>query len=239
MAHVDVLPAVDAADGSELTFLPHRAARVSMYLQAFNGDKLPKLAVFDLDYTLWWGDCGKDMQAPYTYCQWAGILDKWGAPANPYADVRGIMATLVDHGIPIAIASRNPDFAEVSNLLRTIKFACKKGSMSIYDAVGNPAYIHAYSSGGCGGKTKHFTALRQVSGVDFSQMIFFDDLEENIHFAERLGITSVLLRHRIGLTWESMIAGLMLWRSKHVVPEAEAVATAVAGEVEAEAKDKV
>jgi len=31
MAHVDVLPATDA-DGSELTFLPQRAARVAMYL---------------------------------------------------------------------------------------------------------------------------------------------------------------------------------------------------------------
>jgi hypothetical protein len=50
-------------------------------------------------------------------------------------------------------------------------------------------------------------------------MIFFDDLEENINFAERLGVTSVLLRHRIGLTWDSMIAGLVMWRSKHVVPE--------------------
>jgi magnesium-dependent phosphatase 1 len=174
------------------------------------------------------------MQAPYTYYAWTGILDKWGAPANPYADVRGIMATLVDHGIPIAIATRNPDVASVSNLLRTIKFACKKGSISIYDAVGNPAYIQAYGSGGCGGKTKHFTALRQVTGVDFSQMIFFDDLEENIHFAERLGITSVLLRHWIGLTWESLIAGLVMWRSKHAISEAKAEAGA-----EAKAENKV
>ena len=43
-------------------------------------------------------------------------------------------------------------------------------------------------------------------------MIFFDDLLENVNYAVKMGITSVLVKE--GLTWEALKIGIDAWRSR-------------------------
>lgn len=182
------------------------------WLDNFKNGKLPGLFVFDLDFTLWPYDCGKDVWAPFSNGVF-GIIDHYGRPANPFPDVGDIMAALVDCGVPIAIASRNPAISEIEALLKTITFDCSRGTISIWDALPNSGYLHAYSSGGMSGKNRHFAALKAVTGVEFNQMLFFDDLPENIAHAVKQGTTSIHVG-RTGLTRDSVIAGLRVWRKR-------------------------
>jgi len=173
----------------------------------------PKLVVLDLDFTLWPFDCGSNSNmAPFRRSIGGIIVDKFGRMSNPYKDVLGILSSLVNNDIPIAICSRNPDIHSIANLMSLMRFDCKKGNISLLDCLPNTNYIHAYSSDKTGGKNKHFTALKAATGVDFNQMIFFDDLLENITFAVKMGITSVLVKE--GLTWEAIRVGVEAWRSR-------------------------
>lgn len=173
----------------------------------------PKLVVFDLDFTLWPFDCGGNSNiGPFRRSVNGIIVDKYGRMSNPYTDVLGILSALVNNDIPIAICSRNPDVYSIVDLMNHIRFDCKKGNVSLMDCLPNTNYIHAYSSDKSGGKNKHFTALRAALGIEFNQMIFFDDLMENITFAVKMGITSVLVKE--GLTWEALKIGIEAWRSR-------------------------
>jgi len=189
----------------------------------------PGLVVFDLDWTLWPFDCGHEVQGPFTALP-RGIIDSHGYSANPYKDVRGIMAALVDAGVPIAIASRNPDIVMLESLLRAITFECGRGLISIWDALPSSAFIRAHSSGSTKGKTSHFAALKEASGLDYDQMLFFDDLAENIKYAERQRITCVNVVGR-GLSWWGLGDGLTAYRHVHsqrLALAATATATATA-----------
>ena len=177
--------------------------------------KSPKLMVFDLDYTLWPFDCDKDVIAPFVrYPQ--GVIDSWGRWANPYVDVQGIIGTLYHVGIPVAYASRNPSRESVKQLLQAIPMKTTTGEKSLWDALPSEDYFHAYSTTGLNrGKDPHFAAIKKISGIEFSDMLFFDDLPQNIEYARIQGTTSVYLSHRRGLTWDAFLRGLTEWRSRH------------------------
>jgi len=173
----------------------------------------PKLVVFDLDFTLWPFDCGSNSNmAPFRRSINGIVVDKFGRMSNPYTDVQGILSSLVNNDIPIAICSRNPDIHSIVDLMSLIRFDSKKGNVSLMDCLPNTNYIHAYSSDKTGGKNKHFTALKASLGIEFNQMIFFDDLLENVNYAVKMGITSVLVKE--GLTWEALKIGIEAWRSR-------------------------
>ena len=186
----------------------------------------PGLVVFDLDWTIWPYDCGCEVLPPFRTMPW-GIVDRRGYSANPYTDVRGIMAALVDAGVPIAIASRNPDMAVLESLLRLITFECGRGTISIWDALPSPAYFRAHSSGGLYAKTGHFAALKVASGVYYDQMLFFDDLAENIHHAKKLGVTGVNVVGT-GMNWRALSDGLVKFRHARATAPAPAAAPAPA-----------
>lgn len=183
----------------------------------FSG-KNPDLLVFDCDYTLWPFDCDKDVISPFTLSPFGSILERYGRSANPYCDVQKLFAGIVDAGIPVAFISRNPSAQYVEELLRCIKIITKtRGQISLWDTMPSRDYFHAYSSGGVGrGKDRHFAALKKVSGILFHNMIFFDDLPENILAAQAQGTTSVLVGPKRGLNIEAMDAGIDLWRSKQI-----------------------
>jgi magnesium-dependent phosphatase 1 len=182
-----------------------------MWRLLFEGGANPKLVVFDLDYTLWPFDCGLQVVGPFSPGVAGGIVDGRGYPANPFKDVRVICAALIDYDIPFAIASRNPGLSHIESLLRTIRFDCKRGNISIWDALPGPGYIHAYSSNGVAGKNRHFAALNAACNVPYKQMLYFDDLEENVASARALGCTAYKVG-RSGLTWLALGEALRAWR---------------------------
>jgi magnesium-dependent phosphatase 1 len=181
---------------------------------ALASGKNPDIFVFDLDYTLWPFDCDKNVVGPF-YRNQDGVYDSKQRQANPYIDVPDIMATLYDANIPVAFLSRNPSYASLEQLLKTIPMQTMKGPKSLWDAMPNRNYFQAYSTMGANrGKNLHFATLRRLTNVHFEHMLFFDDLPENIHYARKQGTTSIELNLQRGLTWSSFFDGLAQWRAR-------------------------
>ena len=162
-------------------------------------------------------DCDKDVIAPFSVSPYGGVHDRYGRPSNAFCDVPALISALVDAGIPIAYASRNPSAGPVEALLRCIAIPPPKSQphvRTLWDALPSRALYHAYSSAGYGrGKARHFAAIRSACGVAYKDMLFFDDLHDNIVHAQAQGTTSVHLGRR-GLTNEAMAAGIRGWRER-------------------------
>jgi len=174
----------------------------------------PKLIVFDLDHTLWPFDCSKDAVPPFSVIG-GYILDAYGKQANPYQDVPDILSALINEGIPVAFASRNPDAYSIEELLRAIPLKTRYGTKCAWDVLPSAEYFHAYSRGTAKGKDKHFEAIKRISGVEFSDMLFFDDFYSNIECAEEQGTTSVCVTG--GMTWNIFMNGIAKWRAVKMV----------------------
>ena len=58
-------------------------------------------------------------------------------------------------------------------------------------------------------KDKHFSILHNDHGVQYNNVVFFDDIQSNITAASSLGITSCLVDRREGLTWGVFLKGMM------------------------------
>lgn len=172
----------------------------------------PSLIVLDCDHTIWPFDCNKDVLPPFTKSLWGGVWDCYGRPADPYLEVPDIVLAIVKAGIPVAYASRNPSTDDIEELLIRIEISPE---LSLWDAMPSYDYFHVYSSGGYGrGKAKHFDAIQKATGIAYENMLFFDDLPDNIVHAKAMGITSVLVNEKTGLNWDAMRVGLLEFRQK-------------------------
>jgi len=146
---------------------------------------VPRLIVFDLDFTLW--DCGGtwcDCLSPPFRVRQQRVEDRTGRHVRLYDDVHAILKHCDDHEISIALASRTgePDWARqlLGHLDITHRFA----------------FAEIYPSS----KLRHFAALQKASGHAYEQMLFFDDEMRNIDEVSGLGVTSIFVRD--GMTAE-------------------------------------
>lgn len=125
---------------------------------------LPRLVVFDLDYTLW----------PF-YCE---CRSKRESP-RLYPEAKGILYALKEKEVKMAIASRTPtpDIAEV--------FLNKLGLTNLFvDMEIFPSWTH---------KTEHLKNIHQKTSIPYTSMLFFDDEDRNIQTVSRMGVTSILV----------------------------------------------
>jgi magnesium-dependent phosphatase 1 len=63
-----------------------------------------------------------------------------------------------------------------------------------------------------GSKTVHLTKLQKQSGVDFADMLFFDDEARNRNVEAELGVLMYLVRG--GVTNDEVDRAVREWRSK-------------------------
>ncbi|MBC2607333.1 magnesium-dependent phosphatase-1 [Pelagicoccus albus] len=138
-----------------------------------------KLVVFDLDFTVWdaggvWCDC---LEPPFRK-ESGKVVDSRGSVVLVYDGIQRALRLLNDLGVPIAIASRTtrPDWA------RTLLDLLELRAFFSYEEI--------YPSS----KVRHFEALRRDSGVDYEEMLFFDDESRNIVEVSELGVKAVLVR---------------------------------------------
>ncbi|KAL2498938.1 Haloacid dehalogenase-like hydrolase (HAD) superfamily protein [Abeliophyllum distichum] len=131
---------------------------------------LPRLVVFDLDYTLWpfYCECCYEDDTPYLY---------------PHA--RGILHALKARGIDMAIASRSPT-PEIAR-----PFLERLGIRSMFVA---EDIFSSWSH-----KTEHFQKIHKKTGIPFELMIFFDDEDRNIRAVSKMGVTSILVHRGVTL----------------------------------------
>ncbi|CAN6297861.1 unnamed protein product [Urochloa humidicola] len=131
---------------------------------------LPRLVVFDLDYTLW----------PF-YCECRSKRDS----PSLFRHARGIMYALKEKGIDMAIASRSPtpDIAQV--FIDKLELQSMFVAQEIFSS-----WTH---------KTEHFQKIQRKTGIPYKSMLFFDDEDRNIVTVSKMGVTSVLVENGVNL----------------------------------------
>ncbi|CAG2101996.1 unnamed protein product [Medioppia subpectinata] len=106
-----------------------------------------------------------------------GVVDARGQKVGFYPEVPEVLKTLFSMGYTIGIASRTSAPEDAEELL------------SLFDWNKYITYKQIYP--GC--KTTHFNRIRKESGVQLSQMLFFDDESRNIKDLKAVGVTSILV----------------------------------------------
>nr|GMC87661.1 magnesium-dependent phosphatase 1 [Ipomoea batatas] len=125
---------------------------------------LPRLVVFDLDYTIWpfYCECRSKREMPKLYPQTKGIL---------YA--------LKDKGVNVAIASRSPTPDIANAFLEKLEIKSMFAAQEVFSS-----WSH---------KTEHFQKIHRRTGVPYKEMLFFDDENRNIDAVSKMGVTSILV----------------------------------------------
>ncbi|KAH8809004.1 putative magnesium-dependent phosphatase P8B7.31 [Xylogone sp. PMI_703] len=168
---------------------------------------LPKLIVFDLDYTLWpfWVDTHvtPPLKASTNH---DSCKDRFGEDFAFYTEVPYILPALRDSGIKIGVASRTsaPDLGrEMLKLLHVQDSSGKKRkAVEYFD------HMEIYP----GSKIMHFNKLQKATGLKYEEMLFFDDEARNRN-VESLGVTMYLVRD--GVSINEIDNGIREWRKRN------------------------
>ncbi|VDI69059.1 magnesium-dependent phosphatase 1 [Mytilus galloprovincialis] len=128
----------------------------------------PKLIVFDLDYTLWpfRVDRKNNVEPPFNRTPDGKVFDANSREIKSFPDIDHILYRLHDEGYKLAIAS------EAFYKDETRRLVSYFGWDEYFD------YIEIYP----GSKITHFLQIKKESGIEFPDMMFFDD--ERDHLSE-------------------------------------------------------
>ncbi|KAG5921400.1 hypothetical protein E4U61_006790 [Claviceps capensis] len=184
---------------------------------------LPKLIVFDLDYTLWpfWVDTHVSPPLKPSPAR-TSATDKFGDDFALYADVPWILQLLPhatgydsspDKPIRLGVASRTSAPSLARDLLKMLHLPPleeggdkpKSKSRRAIDVFDGPMEIYP------GSKIRHFEAIHEKTGIGFEDMLFFDDERRNAE-TEKLGLTMRLVPD--GLCWKEVERGVEEWRRR-------------------------
>ncbi|MEM9158559.1 MAG: magnesium-dependent phosphatase-1 [Verrucomicrobiota bacterium] len=138
------------------------------------------LVVFDLDFTFWdaggvWCDC---LTRPFSKNN-GGVFDAVGRRVKLYDAVDPTVSLLEDAGVKMALASRTDQPAWARELIGLLDYGDRWDYEEIYPS----------------SKVRHFNALKERSGLEFSEMLFFDDEMRNIEEVGELGVRVVHVRN--------------------------------------------
>ncbi|KYK61318.1 hypothetical protein DCS_02460 [Drechmeria coniospora] len=172
---------------------------------------LPKLIVFDLDYTLWpfWVDTHISPPLKVAARNQAAT-DKFGERYAMYDDVPAILGLLASRRtVKLAVASRTSAPNLARDLLKMLHIGAEgerpRRAVDVFDG-GMEIYP--------GSKMRHFEALQRRTGLPFEDMLFFDDEPRNME-TEQLGVTMCLVRD--GVSWREVARGVDEWRRRRGV----------------------
>ena len=160
---------------------------------------MTKLAVFDLDFTVWPMNADQDVYPSLRQIT-GGVADGRGREIKLYPDIKQILALLKEQNVTIGIASKD----RAPDLCREILE--KHGIMDYFDT----ELIEIYP---CRTKVLQFEKF-WARGFVKEKTIFFDDSRTNVRELEKHGVHSIQVTHKHGATLDIVKTALKRISSK-------------------------
>jgi len=153
-----------------------------------NKSNRPKLVVFDLDFTVWYPEMYELEGAPFKKCSRTGrVTDRDNEEVQIFDDMHEIFKALhtsdefENTKVAVASSTTYPEWArECMRLLHVQDIDVALETVIHYRQAIYPR-----------NKKVHFNELREASGIDFKDMLFFDNERYNIREVGELGVTCV------------------------------------------------
>lgn len=126
-----------------------------------------------------------------------------------YPEAEGIIDACRQRGILVAAASRTP----TPDVARA--FLKKTGLDAKFDNTQLIPAADGFESHSAQKDKLHLPNIKAATGLDYSEMLFFDDESGNVHKVQRLGVCSVLVPTSIGLCCKTFKEGLEKYAAQH------------------------
>ncbi|KAJ6487152.1 acid phosphatase-domain-containing protein [Mycena vitilis] len=141
---------------------------------------LPELVAFDLDGTLWKRKHGELVLRP---------------------EVARIMRYLYRNKVKLAICSKHDSKQEAVDFFKDNTVRIYGEDKTLWSLIAHGCFVIQSTE-----KTAHFVRVQEKTGIDFSDMVFFDDDIAN-NVVKRKGVNFCHVGSR-GLDWRTFDAGL-------------------------------
>ncbi|OWZ15867.1 Magnesium-dependent phosphatase-1 [Phytophthora megakarya] len=182
-------------------------------------DHIPRLVVFDLDFTLWYPEMYELWGAPFKKNSTTGaVTDCKGEQVHFFDAVHTVLSVLETDPqfcgtTEVAVASRTtePKWAKTCMRLMDVDIGAtstEEESEENEEDVAKTSLqrIVDYEAIYPRNKRVHFEQLKKDSGIPYEDMLFFDNEYGNVHDIEKLGVTCAYCPQ--GLTEGSWIQGM-------------------------------